>query len=68
MVKLRNGIYKDADQGIYSHESGSPAVYPGLAIEVGYSDSQKKSRRDVKLWLENSDLEVLLLETLKLNA
>ena len=53
-----NGVYKDADQGIYSHESGNPTVYPGLAIEVGYSDSQMKSQRDVKLWLENSKLEV----------
>jgi hypothetical protein len=51
-------VYKDADQGVYSHESGNPTLYPGLAIEADYSDPHKKARRDVKLWLENSNLEV----------
>ena len=49
---------KNADQGIYCHESGSATYYRGIVVETGYSDTSKKARRDNCLWLDNSEMNV----------
>jgi hypothetical protein len=56
---MRNGVRKNGDAHLYSHQSGQSTVYPGIVVEVGYSDSRKKSRCDIHLWLNNSDCDVL---------
>jgi len=55
---MTNGIRKNADMGLYNHTSGNGTLYPGIVVECGFSDSVKKARRDITLWLDNSDLEV----------
>src|SRR5436305_275893 len=55
---LKNNVRKNGDGHIYSHQDGSSVKYPGLVIEVGYSDWRKKSHRDICLWIENSDHHV----------
>ena len=59
VTRMRNGIRTNADMGLYNHSSGSATLYPGIVVECGFSDSLKKARRDITLWLDNSDLEVL---------
>jgi hypothetical protein len=59
--KLENGIRKNADSGLYNRASGTSTMFPGVVVEVGYSDPLKKSRRDISLWLNNSDLAVTYL-------
>ena len=60
MTKLKNSVRKIADAGIYNHESGRGTIYPGIVIETGFfSDTQKKARRDIALWINNSNAEVI---------
>ena len=40
------------------YDSRQGTLFPGLVMEVGYSDSRRKSRRDVGLWLNNSNCDV----------
>ena len=55
---LNNGVRKNGDAYIYSHQSGQSTMNPGIVIEVGYSNSRNKSRRDIGLWINNSNCEV----------
>lgn len=55
---MQNGVRKNGDAHLYSHESGKSTKYPGVVCETDYSDPLKKSRRDITLWLEYSDCEV----------
>lgn len=55
---MRNGVRKNGDAHLYSHQSGQSTLYPGIVVEVGYSDSRQKSRRDIGLWLNHSDCGV----------
>ena len=55
---LRNGIRKNGDGHIYTNQGAQSTHFPGVVIEVGYSDTRRKSQRDIRLWLENSDCEV----------
>jgi len=61
VTKLRNGVRKNADGALYNRASGTATMFPGVVVEVGYADSLKKSRRDITLWLNNSDLAVICL-------
>jgi len=56
---MGNGVRKNADMGLYNHSSGHATMYPGIVVECGFPDSLKKARRDITLWLNNSDLEVV---------
>jgi hypothetical protein len=56
-------VRKNSDAGIHNHESGGGTLYPGIVVETGFSDSQHKSRRDLSLWINNSDLSVFSPET-----
>ena len=58
MTNLKNGIRKNGDAHFYSHQSGESTVYPGCVVEVCYSDAREKWCRDIRLWLEESDLAV----------
>lgn len=57
-MSLNSGVRKNGDAHLYSHQSGQATLFPGLVIEIGYSDSRRKSRRDVGLWLNNSNCDV----------
>jgi hypothetical protein len=57
-------VKKNADQCLHSCESGAATVYPGVIVEVGFSDSGRKAKRDVRLWLENSETEVPHIQTI----
>ena len=65
MTVLHNGVRKNGDAHLYSHQSGQGTMFPGLVVEVevGISDSRRKSRRDVALWLNNSGCEVIQAQT-----
>ena len=62
VTNLTNGIRKNGGAHIYTHQGNQAPYYPGVVIEVGYSDSRKKSHRDIRLWLENSDCNVFLVK------
>ena len=64
VTNLRNGVRKNGDKHIYTHQSDQSPYYPGIVIELGYSDSRRKSRRDIRLWLENSDCDVFEVKRL----
>ena len=51
--------YKLADASIYSGESGKDTYYPGVAVEVGFSDLMSKSPRNAALWIDYTNLEAL---------
>jgi hypothetical protein len=59
VTRMRNGVRKNSDMGIYNHSSGNATLYPGIVVECGFPDLLKKARRDITLWLNNSDLEVV---------
>jgi hypothetical protein len=59
VTRLKNNIRKNSDAGLFNFTSGPATLFPGVVVEVGYSDSLKKSRRDISLWLDNSDLAVV---------
>ena len=61
VTNLTNGIRKNGDAHVYTHQGNQAPYYPGVVIEVGYSDSRKK-RQDIRLWLENSDCNVSLVK------
>ena len=58
---MKNNVRKNGDAGLYTHVSGNGVIFPGVVVECGYSDSLPKSRRDIALWLANSDCAVLSL-------
>lgn len=58
VTRLANGICKNSDCGLFSHEGGRSLVFPGIVVETGFSDPLKKSRRDIRLWLDCSELSV----------
>ena len=49
---------KLADAGIYTLQSGLELKWPGIQIEVGFSDTLQETRRDISLWLDYSDCHV----------
>ena len=54
---------KNSDGAFYNRASSLATMFPGVVVEVGYSDSLKKARRDISLWLDNSDLAVTSMTT-----
>jgi hypothetical protein len=66
VTALGNGVRKNADMGLYNHSSGKAPLHPGIVVECGFSDSLNKARRDITLWLNNSDLEVVKPEFIML--
>jgi len=56
LTVLHNGVRKNGDAHLYSHQAGQGTMFPGVVVEVGFSDS-RKSKRDVALWLNNSGCE-----------
>jgi hypothetical protein len=59
VTRLQNSVRKNADAGIYNQESGRGTIYPGIVIETAFSDTQTKARRDIALWINNSNVEVI---------
>jgi len=57
--RLKDGVRKNGDGGVFNRTSGAQTMLPGVVVEVGYADSLKKTRRDIALWLNNSDLAVI---------
>jgi len=62
VTPLKNGVRKNGDGHIYTHQNGQATFFPGIVVEVGFGDSRRKSRRDIRLWLENSDCKVYLVK------
>jgi hypothetical protein len=58
---LRSGVRKNPDGAIFNRNNGASTIFLGLVVDVCYSDESRKSKRDISLWLEYSDLQVLLL-------
>lgn len=59
VTRLKNGVRKNADGGLYNRASGTATMSPGVMVNA---DSLKKSRRDINLSkLSNSDLAVTYL-------
>jgi hypothetical protein len=53
---------KNADSCIFTWQSGREYYWPGVAVEVGYSDSHAKSPRDTALWVDFSQGNALSYE------
>jgi hypothetical protein len=54
----RNNGRKDADMAVFSSVGGIDTQFPGIAIEVGYSNCLSKTCRDTTLWIDSSDCHV----------
>jgi hypothetical protein len=50
---------KLADASVYSGQSGRGTFFPGVVVEVGFSDLLSKSHRDASLWINFSRLQVV---------
>jgi hypothetical protein len=59
-VTALEGIARNklADGSIYSSQSGKDTSWPGVIVEVGFSDLLSKARRDASLWIDFSRLKV----------
>lgn len=66
MTRLGSGVRKNSDAGIFNHTSGRGTLFPGVVVECGFSDTLKKSKRDISLWLNNSNLNANFLPLLLL--
>jgi len=75
-MKLRNhtGLFalkcpgkssKNADAAVFTQVSGKEYHWPGIVLEVGYSETRQELRRDASLWVEYSDYNVKLAMAIK---
>jgi len=49
---------KNADACIFTFQSGKEYFWPGIVVEVGFSEILQELRRDVSLWIDYADCNV----------